>query len=270
MSKKRLHHNKRYFDRRMSGVESVLKRVIHSTDKNSAALKRLRTRMKVTRLPRSIYGLSVELRDLLDDSGYKVELTDNKGYLNQQAISVTNQENFVRRSAINQTIVSICSIFEEFVRQVLAKYYEDDIRRLHSLDTNIKYADVVNSIIDGELLARRLAYKRVDSVMRGSLWDWKHSLQQAEIDLEISESLSELFLVRNAIVHNNGRATADLTKAFPEKYETHLLIRISDEEFEAFQTSVHKTATWIRNEYHRKHPTAYTNWDDENYGLPAA
>lgn len=107
--------------------------------------------------------------------------------------------------------------------------------------------------------------------MRGSMKEWEKQLKNIGFDdLAFNDLNSELVLVRNSIIHNNGRVSVQLATKFPSEYVCWKRIVISDQKLEDFFNSTHKTATWLQVEYSRMYPNYYTTWDKPNYGLPTS
>src|SRR5690606_12908652 len=102
--------------------------------------------------------------------------------------------NHLKYASLQQGTVAFCSAFEDFIKRVLLKYYEEDIRRLKSSRESIKNDELVDLIMDGDNVHRALAEKTVSDVMYGNLESWIKALMEVGFEIDgIPSEVTEAF-----------------------------------------------------------------------------
>lgn len=95
----------------------------------------MRGPLKRASRPKTLECFANDLRDESTDLGYQFPNTYNKKVLLDK-INLHIRTLVVMKSiAVDEAHVYLCGIYEDFVRRVVLKYYEDNPRRLNDADT---------------------------------------------------------------------------------------------------------------------------------------
>jgi hypothetical protein len=186
--------------------------------------------------------------------------SSDKNYLLNKINVYKRQNSFLLYAAIDQAITNICIIYEDFIKRIILKYYEENIRRLPTNKESLKNSVLVEAILRGDNIHHTLAEKVADDLMFGSVEAWHKTLVSQKMVLTTSSHLTELFLMRNCIVHNNNKVSSQLHQHMPHKYTLRRPLKISLTDVGIFKNEVHKTAIYIMSEYNRLHPINRGTW----------
>jgi hypothetical protein len=170
------------------------------------------------------------------------------------------QNSYLRYAAIQQAVVNICIIYEDLMKRVVLKYFEESIHRLPSNKESLKNKVLIEAILRGDNVHRTLAESVTADLMHGSVENWHGILVKHKMNITTSPHLKELFLVRNCLVHNNSRVSSYLHQTMPNKYILRRPIRLTVSDVENFKNEVHKSAVYIIAEYSRLHPQNLGTW----------
>jgi hypothetical protein len=123
----------------------------------------------------------------------------------------------------------------------------------------MKYGRLVEVMLSGDNIHRTLAEKVVESRMYSSN-DWLNTLRSIDMNISLSAEVKELFLVRNCLVHNDRKVSAELHGHMPDKYKLRKNIHLSTTDYEYFRDHVHKIAVFMMAEYSRLFPVNTGTW----------
>ncbi len=202
----------------------------------------------------------IKLEELAAEIGYRTSIPWRKEAMLAKIKDYKEKITFLRYAAIDQAVINLCVIYEDFIRRVILKYYEEDIRRLFSEKESMKNKILIEALLRGDNIHRELAKKIVDDLTFGSVDAWHGALKKIGMSMNASAGVHEVFLVRNCIVHNNVRVSTFLHEAMPQKYGLRDQISISTKDVEGFKNIIHKTATFICAEYSRLFPVNGGTW----------
>jgi hypothetical protein len=167
---------------------------------------------------------------------------------------------YLEYAAKDQAIIGLCVTFEDYIRRIVLKYYEEDIRRLSSKDM-VKSTYIIDVIIKGGSLHRSLAQNAANNVMYGSLGDWHSFLaSHVKLDFYVRDEVKELFLVRHCIIHNNHRVSNNLHYSFGHKYNESEVISLEVSDIKAFKDNLFSLALKIAGEFDVKYPNVKGTW----------
>jgi hypothetical protein len=123
----------------------------------------------------------------------------------------------------------------------------------------MKDEQLIDVILIGESIHRTLADKVVEDKMYKTL-DWLNALRDIGMDVHLSAEVGELFLIRNCLVHNDRKVSADLHRHMPDKYRFRGRIKLSTNDYDYFKDHVHKFSLFIMAEYSRLFPVNTGTW----------
>lgn len=152
----RLKGTKSLFANSINTSRVVFLRITSSVDTTLVALKALSNELKASQTPSNCIETSKKLINLVQPLSYNPEPTDNKDILLTQIKEHIRAENAVRHAATENAIVAMYTAFEDFIRQLMTKYYEDDIRRMLGLDKTLKIRRLLNRSLMEVLLSGTL------------------------------------------------------------------------------------------------------------------
>lgn len=132
------------------------------------------------------------------------------------------------------TVVNLCAVCEQFVKTVAAE------RRLE-----------FSPLSGGDAFER--AFEQIDK----KFWKIKKMAAPKFVTLlgefcgapdlpkSVSDALNEVFLVRNALVHNGGRVDRRLADEFPQSHQPNVQISISAEALHGYIQSINSLTTLV-------------------------
>jgi hypothetical protein len=220
----------------------------------------MRGRILRSSRPATLTKIRGELESLAIDMGHSIPGSSSKNHLLNKVQQYKKQNSFLRYAAIHQSVINICITYEDFVKRVILKYFEEQIQRLPSNKESLKNKLLIEAILRGDNIHRTLAESVAADLMHGSVEEWHDTLIKHKMNIVTSPHLRELFLVRNCIVHNNARVSSYLHQAIPTKYLLRKAIRLTVADVEKFKNEVHKSAVYIIAEYSRLHPSNLGTW----------
>jgi|GEM_PF-5145159 len=227
-------------DRRIviNTLESLLDNGRISTKKIKLALSEIeasRIKLNLKRIPKN----KADIKQIRDDL----------------ALKFTEESQF----ALDQGIVSLAINFEEFIRRTLIKFYTDDPRRL-SKDKELKLGEIIDktSLID---IYEDLATKAAKDILYGSTIRWFEIINKSlkfsfEGNMRAQKATTELFLVRNCIVHNAKFTTRELL-SFDPKYIGIGKVNPTIKDYIRFRSSITKIVEDIYDQFNLKYANKY-------------
>jgi hypothetical protein len=204
--------------------------------------------------------ISERLAKLANNMGHAAPTSSSKSYLLNKVNVYKKQNSFLRYAAIHQAIINICVIYEDFIRRIILKYYEENIRRIPSNKESMKNKYLIEAILRGDNIHRTLAEKVADDLMFGSIEVWHKTLNGFGMSLQTTNQMLELFLIRNCMVHNNNKTSSQLNLFMPRKYALRSPILLSVRDVKDFKDEVYRTALIISSEYNRLFPIDGGSW----------
>lgn len=256
----RLKSTKAIFNGRLQTTYNLLVKTDAQITADYHAMNALKGRIARSIRQSTLESLKSELAILSAQMGHAAPIKSDKKYLLNKINVYKKQNNFLLYAAIHQAIINICVTYEDLIKRIILKYYEEDIRRLPSQKEGLKNSVLIEAILRGDNIHRTLAEKTADDLMYGSVDKWHNELKNQKMNLITSSHLIELFLIRNCFVHNNNRASSQLHQHMPRKYPMRKPIRLELGDVKIFKDEVHKTASFIMSEYSRLHPINRGSW----------
>jgi hypothetical protein len=201
-----------------------------------------------------------ELRDAVDEvtaiehvansPTVKVELkTSEIGLLKKVVRKHLSTIRMIPLLARRQAVIALSATFEGFVADVIRQIYDANPLVLKSGKSTLKDGDLVDAVQSGDPLTL-LKIHRLREVMYGSVADWLDYLRRP-IGMSVKEddTLTEMFLVRNAIVHNNSRVSQDLIASEGNRFKVFGRdLNVTEKDLERYVESVRKAACQIWEE----------------------
>lgn len=158
--------------------------------------------------------------------------------------------------ARQQAVIALSASFEGFVADVISEVFDANPLVLKSGKSTLKDGDLVDAIQKGDPLSVLKSYRLRDT-MYGSVNDWFSYLRKP-LGLSIADSdlLTEMFLVRNAIIHNNARVSAELTASGRSRFKVkNRALNVTDRDLKNYTKAARECGRLIWSEYQQKFST---------------
>lgn len=208
----------------------------------------------------TLTAIHTRLTELALEMGHAAPTSTDKTYMLNKVNVYKRQNSFLRYAAIHQAIINICVIYEDFVRRIILKYYEENIRRIPSNKESLKNRYLIDAVLRGDNIHRTLSEKVADDLMFGSVETWHKTLNNFGVNLQTTNHIKELFLVRNCIVHNNNKVSSQLNLLLPIKYSLRRSIILSITDIKDFKDELYRAALIIISEYNSLFPVNGGTW----------
>lgn len=246
----------RLFTDNITNTESLLLLVKDSTDLNKAGIKKLRALG-----PRKSTAVEGFISNYYGRRRIKAQTPTNPASYERSLKLIRGLETKVMTTALHQAVTQLCIAYEDFSRKVFLKFYEDDKRRLHSDAKSLSDGEIIELLESNWNIHRALAEKAVERWTYGSVDKWHQKISE-KLDIEIGTDarMKELFLLRNALVHNDGKNTKELNLLNTEKFPILKRYRLSIDIFTEYKNVVHQTATYLQARFDEKYPVKGTDW----------
>lgn len=213
--------------------------------KNEATFLRIKTRLEL----------------LATDMGYPLPRTHEKEHLRRKIQIYKKQNSYLRYAATHQALINICVVYEDFVRRVILKYYEENIRRVPYGKETLKNKVIIDALLRGENIHRMLAEKVADDLMYGSIELWHKTLVGFGMTgVTTPHELVEVFLIRNCFVHNNKKVSPQLHAHNPLKYKLRDPIHLTVGDIERMHRDVEDSFSLVCSEFNRVFPVNQGTW----------
>lgn len=261
MSAKRLESTKAIFNGHLQTTFNLFQVLERQVTKQQMDLLKIQTRLnRASRRP-TLERIRLDLKLYADEMNYSIPAKNNKTYLINKVRTYRRQNTLLLYAGTHQTITSMCVIYEDLIKRLVLKYYEENIMRIPKDKQSLKNHVLIGAIKRGDNMHHTLAEHVTSDQMGGSVEDWHEVLKKQKMSsLTTSSSIKELFLIRNCFVHNNRRVSSKLHEFLPEKYRFRDSIRITPSDVKFFKDELHKSATYIMSEYNRIHPQSLGTW----------
>lgn len=152
-----------------------------------------------------------------------IELTDQQFRFGTSVVlSGLRQIRAIPLLARFQTVTALSVAFEGFTADIIGEVFDINPLYLKSGKSTLNDSDLVDEICIGNAKPLTLLKNhRLRSIMYGSVGHWfKFMRKDFGMNIEENDTLKELFLVRNAIVHNNSRVSRELVASGLKRYKT--------------------------------------------------
>lgn len=161
--------------------------------------------------------------------------------------------------ALDQSIVSTAINFEEFIRRTFIKFYTDDPRRL-SKEKELTLGDIVDKT-NLPSVYEEIAEKATKDLLYGSATKWFAALEKSmKIDFSgherDAETIKELYLVRNCIVHNAKFMSRELL-AHHTKYIGITKVNPTYKDYVRFKKATTQIVYLIFDQYNERYSKRY-------------
>lgn len=142
----------------------------------------------------------------------------------------------IPRMAMQQAIVALTAAFEGYIKDFLEEVFRFRPECMKSIGTTLSDEELVDSLGTGNTL-QVLEEQKVRNLMSKTPKEW-FKFMDKRLGITINkglESIDQLFLIRNCIVHNNGRASKELHRAYPlKRYTPGKRLSVTEQEFKRF------------------------------------
>jgi hypothetical protein len=261
----RLKSTKSIFRAKIQTTAFLLRKTDKQIEEDLRALDALHKRLLRTKREETLKRFHERLSVVAASLDYPVPSSYDREAMLRKLNIYKKHHRFLRYTAIEHACVHLCTVYEDLIRRVVLKYYEEDIRRLKSRKESIKNSYLVDIVLAGHNIHRNLAERVVDDLMYGSIEDWHRTLKDMGMEIMPSQGAKELFLVRNCMIHNDKRVSPQLNQMLPEKYRLRRNIHLTISDFNDYMSSVEKSATFIMSEYNRLFPINTGTWVGVSY-----
>lgn len=257
----RLLSTRNIFNNKNDTAVNLLARVCRQIESDYKKLNHIRGSIKRATRPKTLQRLADDLAVLTNELGLAPPTSYDKEKLLSKIKHYHKRNMFLRFAAIKQAIIDLCVNYEDFIRRIVMKYYEEDIRRL-KLNKNITSSrNIVDALLRNDNIHYMLAEKATDEVMYGSVDDWhKHLKTVLKMQTSLPKEVKEVFLVRHCIIHNNNKASSLLYELDGQKYALRKPIHIDEQRVDEFRDHLHDSVNYLIREYSRLFPTNGGTW----------
>ncbi len=154
--------------------------------------------------------------------------------------------------AREQLLITYSTIVEGFVNDVVRLFLKKFPKNLKSKHATLKDNQLIDSILEGNTIDTLIDYK-VRDIMYDSITGWIKYLNSRGFDLKEETNLKEMFLLRNAIIHNSKKVSSELEKIIGgRRYTINNQINITDRDIKRFRTAIDEIAVKIDKSYNKK------------------
>lgn len=264
---KRLKSTKGMLHANTQTTMSLLRRVDTQITQDYHKLNAIKGAILRTKNVKTFERIKQRLTDMSNEMEHTKPYKSDKEYLLNKVSVYKRQNSHLRYAAINQAVINICSIYEDFTRRIILKYYEENVRRIPSDKETLKNKVIIDALLRNDSIHRTLAEKATDDLMYGNIDKWYKVLvaQLGMSNLTLDDKLKEVFLIRNCLVHNNRKVSSFLHNHDETKYKLRDTIKITIDDVQDFRDVIIQAANEIISEYNRKFPKNTGTWIDRNY-----
>lgn len=246
-----IHTISEIYDSAIYGVTHKEVRIIKLLEK----LGSKRARKKINREKLKKAFKEIEAIDKIESiKTKKLNLTKEELQLIRK-LMFSNLKNIKRipKLAREQAIISICVVYEAFIRDLLIKIYETNMESLKSIKKTLNDELLIEAIKNNNVIEKLIEIK-INDVLYGSIDDWIEYLQKnIGFNLKQNDILVELFLLRNCLIHNDKKVSLKLENRIKNKrYIYGKNINITKNDFKRFKKAVRNSTRNIWNEYSNK------------------
>ncbi len=176
-----------------------------------------------------------------------------KDFVRRAQMSFSNRVADEAQYVIDQAIIALSSLFEEYIKRVFEKYYVDNPMRIpdnKKISTNVALG---SDIYGYEDVMKSISKEIVRDLMRESTSKWmlctsaKFNIDWKQYG-QLESNIIELYLLRNCVIHNARFVTRDLAQ-HKNKYIGFLKVTATQNDYTRFKNSIKKAMEIIRVGY---------------------
>ena len=235
--------------------KSALYGALHKEARINKLLKKFGSKYADRRLSSKDLKKAVSEIEAIDSleksSGISIEFKNKEISLLKKIIR-ENLKNIkkIPKLSREQTIISLCVVFEGFISDLLRTIFNSNIDTLKSTRSTLKEEDVIDSIKKGDTLEKLKEYK-IRDIMYGSVDNWIGYFQkQLRFKIDININIVELFLVRNCLIHNKKIVNSELeNKVKKKRYISGKEINITKNDYNRYRDEIKKYSKLLWEEY---------------------
>ncbi|MGB4759206.1 MAG: hypothetical protein WBP26_04045 [Candidatus Saccharimonadales bacterium] len=208
-----------------------------------------------------------KIQSTFDATGYKFIRPNSTNaatyikFLNSSAKTATD----AKSQALHQIITNLSNNFDEFMYRIAFKYYLDNPERMRN-EADISFRHVLSLLETANIeyeLVKVMVFKKMFSANLEDRYAFLQKiLKKNASSLPIRSGLKELYLVRNAIVHNGSFVSEQLTKKFPE-YLGYKKLQLTFDDYARFKKDVFSSAHDLRMLFH--HQNTIRSYNGSHY-----
>lgn len=155
--------------------------------------------------------------------------------------------------ARTQLLVTLAANYEGYVSDMIRMVFETNPNTLKSKKATLKDEELVEALESGDAL-HALIESKVRNLMYGSATEW-FSFLKGDLGFKIDSTadLVELFLIRNCVLHNNGKVSKELRDTKIKRYKNlGKPINITERDIGRYISATREIASEICKEYEQK------------------
>jgi hypothetical protein len=260
---KRLRSTKNIFNNRNATTIALIKKIDIQATNDYKSLNRLKGDLSRASRPETIAKISNKVSLAAVQMGLNPTKVTDKTKLMARITKYKQQNSYLQYAALHQAVIALCANYEDFIKRVVVKYFEEDVRRLTNTKQTVTNHFVIEAVKRGDNIHHTLAEHSARNLMHGSLKAWHDYLHSMGMDTRtVPHSVQETFLIRNCLVHNNRRISSELHTKNPKKYFLRQSIHLQPEDIEQMKSNLHASMKHIADEYDRLFPIAGGTWID--------
>jgi hypothetical protein len=207
--------------------------------------------------------LSAKISQAAVEMGLNPTSTVDKSKLMGRITKYKQQNSYLQYAALHQATIALCANYEDFIKRIIVKYFEEDAKRLTKSKRTVTHDFILEAVKRGDNLHHALAEKAARDSMYGGLSVWHNFLYKIGMKTQvIPHPVQEVFLIRHCIVHNNRRVSSELHAKNPNKYLLRKSIHLHLEDVERMKSDLHASMKYIADEYNRLYPVPGGTWID--------
>lgn len=148
----------------------------------------------------------------------------------------------VRVLVLEQSVISLAALFEALTGDLINTGFEVEPRTLKTTKATLTDEELIDSLDSGETL-KKIREVRIRDIMYNSYPEWmSFFIKKFGLEVAINPALSQLFLVRNSLVHNKKVVSPDLARIFPE-FKLGNPMRITEDMYQLYLNEAADEAT---------------------------
>ena len=247
------------FQMNIRTAEGVYKSAVHGAVHNETQLLQIleKTGLKSSEqlLSQDKYREALTAINALSENEKKIEINLNNKQLALIRSAIKIQLKLAKsipQLAREQLIITCATLLEGFINDILKEFLIKYPQSLKSNKATLKDNQLIDSIIEGNTL-EKLIELRIREIMYDSISGWIKYLKEKGFDISESNSVKEMFLIRNVLIHNNKKVGQELSKEIGGKrYKIGDTINVTENDTKRFKSAVDKMARDIYTEFVKK------------------
>jgi len=153
-----------------------------------------------------------------------------------------------------QLVVSLTGFFEVFINDTLKEIYLSNPSTLKSQNKTLNDEDIIEAITNDNIIEKLIEVK-LRGVMYGNFENWiKYINHNFGFNFRSPNEISELFQVRNCIVHNDCKVSRELALKFrTRKYVLEKEINITEKDYKKYFEAIFDYSKKITSDVIKKY-----------------